>query len=124
MKAIKISESYWNKLSEKEKRFIQENVYSFNLQYCKRVISIAKMFNYTEIVNLSKYQKDDLAKSLSGSVWLIFRDGQMIGKITKSYGFGITERIFLNLGNSMIEVWNNFTETNPKKEVVLKISKA
>lgn len=126
MAQIKVSLAYWNSLSEKEKIFLQQYAHDYGVRYCKRIITLARNFRYDEIANFSEYtkNKDNVTKLASRYVWVIFRSGKMIGTISKCEGYGISEKITIKTDGKIHEVWNNFYNPNPKREVILQINNA
>lgn len=119
MSKFKISADYWESLNEPERLFIQSNVHSHGVQYCKRIITLARNFpKWDDIVNFSHYIKDKTA-SLYVNVWIVFNDGKIIGTIHKTDNIGVSERIEIKTPNGYIPVWHNLQSANPKKGLVL-----
>lgn len=118
MICFRISATYWNSLNETERLFMQSNANSHGVQYCKRIISLAKNFpECDDIVNFSHYVKDQTAP-LYVNVWIVFREGQIMGLIHKTDTIGVSERIEVNTPNGYTSVWHNLQSPNPKKGLI------
>ena len=108
---FKISATYWNNLSEKEKFFMQSNAINHGVSYCKRILTLVNVFpGWDDIVPADVYIHDVSCKNS----WLVFHDGKMIGMIFKSLlGFGVTEKIHVRAEQGFTEIWNNWKTKNP-----------
>lgn len=54
MKKIKISEAFWNSLSESEGIFLMGNACNIGVQSCKTVINLARKYKTCEIAEINK----------------------------------------------------------------------
>lgn len=118
MSTFRISASYWNNLNENERLFIQQNVHSHGVQYCKRIISLVRHFpEWDDVVNFSHYIKDKTAP-LYSNVWVICKQGKVIGVIQKTDNIGVSERIDIKTSKGFETVWHNLQSANPKKGLV------
>lgn len=119
---FKISASYWNSLSMKEQIFLRKYACQDGVAYCKRILTLAKNFgDYSEIVKASEYyQMDDgIASMAYNSAYVILKSNNPIGLIQKSYdNMGISERIKVFNRNGWTNVWHNFYQKNPNKNLI------
>lgn len=54
MEKIKISESFWNSLTESEGFFLMGNACNIGVQSCKTVINLARKYKTSEISEINK----------------------------------------------------------------------
>ena len=118
MSTFRISASYWNNLNENERLFIQQNVASHGVQYCKRIISLVRHFpEWDDVVNFSHYINDQTAP-LYINMWIIFHKGVIVGLIQKTDNIGMSEKIEIKTTNGYKTIWHNLQSANPKKGLV------
>lgn len=110
MKQIKVAASYWEKLSDKERRVFEELAckYEVGIQYTKRILKLAKKYfpEYTQIIP-SCVLNPSFPIYLTGGVSKVFGEDGRLGSITKSAGIGVTERIKKYENDKYIEIWHN-----------------
>ena len=110
MKQIKVSASYWKKLSDKERRIFCEltSVYGACIQDTKRILTLTKKYfpAFTEILP-SRILNPDLPIYLTGGLYVIKGSEGKLGMISKKCGIGITERVKKYENDNYIEIWHN-----------------
>ncbi len=120
--------NYWNKLSEREKNFMQKNAFDYGIRYCKRILSLARSIDgwdddgWDEICNASIYAEREIDKIIFKNLWIVYKDGIHVGFIQKTENIGINERIHSWCGKEIKECWNNLCSKNPPKNVLRKIT--
>lgn len=114
---FRISTRYWNSLSEKEQMFLKYNAATAGVQRCKRIITLANTAfpNWDDIVDFKHYEGKNLI--IPGSHWVVFNKGQILGLIHKVEGLGVTEWIQIKAGQGYKEVWTNYSQRNPPKNI-------
>jgi hypothetical protein len=116
--ATKISKKYWDSLNEKQKEFLSIYAHSRGVQYCKRILTLAKVFkNWDNLVCADAYL-EGIYKIYARNSWIIFNENKMIGLISKTEGYGITERVCKKEPSDFVEIWNNWNTKKPKFNII------
>lgn len=114
---FKISTRYWNSLSEKEQMFLKYNAATVGVQQCKRIITLANIAfpEWDDIVDFKHYEGKN--SIIPGRHWVVFNNGRILGLIHKVDGFGVTEWIQVKAVQGYKEVWTNYAQRNPPKNI-------
>jgi hypothetical protein len=111
MSAIKVSQKYWNSLTQAEQTFLSENAYDFGLMPCKKVITLVRRFKLpiARVVNAYRYNSQAKLGVLLSDNWIVFNEDNRPQYIVfSSTGFGITQRLSERQTDGHYkELWHN-----------------
>lgn len=109
MRQLKVSAAYWDSLNHAGKKALSDLAYKYGIQYSKRIITLAnKHFpTFTDIAPLA-YYKPELPIIYTSGVFVAIRENEILGTISKTSGYGITERVSRHENGKYTEIWNNW----------------